>query len=122
MLGYLAEREDDLDEAARRTIEAIEVEAKLRKDEFLGYAFVFAADLVQRRGDARGAARLLGAADAAFTRAVVVPQTQEAERRDDVRARLDDELGSERTALETEGAALDLEAAANLAVSALARV
>ena len=122
MLGYLAEREGDLDAAARRTAEAIGVEAKLRKDEYLGYAFVFAADLVLRRGDTRGAARLLGAADAAFTRAVVVPQTQEAERRDAVRARLEDELGSERGALEVEGAALELEAAANLATSCLGQV
>ena len=95
MLGYLSEREGDLAAAAEWTADAITASGELQKDEFLGYGLLFAADLVQRRGDDEQAARLLGASTAAFARAAVVPQDEEAARATRVRESLS-EYGSGR--------------------------
>ena len=117
MLGYLSEREGDLAAAAEWTAKAIAVSGDLQKDEFLGYALLFAADLVQRRGDQERAARLLGASTAAFSRAAVVPQDEEAARAVQVRDGL-----SEYAAAEEEGAALDRTSSVELGVASLAPV
>jgi tetratricopeptide (TPR) repeat protein len=115
MLGYLSEREGDLTAAAEWTSEAITVAGELQKDEFLAYALLFAADLVQRRGDQERAARLLGASTAAFARATVVPQDEEAARAVRVRDGL-----SEHARAEEEGAALDRDRSVELGVTSLA--
>ena len=115
MLGYLSEREGDLTAAAEWTSEAITVAGELQKDEFLAYALLFAADLVQRRGDQERAARLLGASTAAFARATVVPQDEEAARAVRVRDGL-----SEYAAAEKEGAELDRDRSVELGVTSLA--
>ena len=88
---------------------------KLQKDEYLAYALLFAADLVQRRGDQERAARLLGASTAAFARATVVPQDEEAARAMRVRESL-----SEYGAAEEEGAELDRDRSVELGVTSLA--
>jgi predicted ATPase/DNA-binding SARP family transcriptional activator len=120
MLGYMSELEGDLGAAARWTIEAIQIDGRLRKDEYLGYALLFASDLVNRKGDPERAAMLLGASEAAFSRALVVPQAGEASRAERVREILDDALTpSARAAGEAQGAALDHEAVVELAVAAL---
>ena len=116
MLGYLSEREGDLTAAAEWTAEAITVAGELQKDESLAYALLFAADLVQRGGDRERAAYLLGASTAAFSRAAVVPQDEEAARAVRVRDGL-----SEYAAAEQDGAALDLTSSVELGVAALAR-
>ena len=52
MLGYLSEREGDLHPPPRNGRPTPStVAGDLQKDEYLGYALLFAADLVQRRGD-----------------------------------------------------------------------
>ena len=89
--------------------------ASSTKDEFLGYALLFAADLVQRRGDQERAAHLLGASTAAFARATVVPQDEEAARAVRVRDGL-----SEHARAEEEGAALDRDRSVELGVTSLA--
>ncbi len=116
MLGYVAEREGDLEQAARWTIDALGVARGLRKEEYVAYALLFAADLVQRAGKERQSAELLGASDAAFARAVVVPQDDEAARRERVAAQLD---GAELDDALARGEALDLDQAVALAVAAL---
>ena len=115
MLGYLSEREGDLAAAAEWTADAITASGELQKDEFLGYGLLFAADLVQRRGDDEQAARLLGASTAAFARAAVVPQDEEAARAMRVR-----ESVSEYGAAEEEGAELDRDRSVELGVTSLA--
>ena len=115
MLGYLSEREGDLTAAAEWTADAIAVAGDLQADEYLGYALLFAADLVQRRGDQERAARLLGASTAAFARATVVPQDEEAARAVRVRDGL-----SEHAQAEEEGAALDRDRSVELGVTSLA--
>ena len=117
MLGYLSEREGDLAAAATWTADAITVAGELQKDEYLAYALLFAADLVQRRGDQERAARLLGASTAAFARATVVPQDEEAARAVRVRDGL-----SEYAAAEEEGAELDRDRSVELGVASLAGV
>ncbi len=120
MLGYVAEREGDLEEAARWTIDALRVAGELRNEEYVAYGLLFAADLVQRAGKDGQAAELLGASDATFTRAVVVPQDAEAARRervgDAVAAQLD---ATELDEARARGEALDLEQAVALGVAAL---
>ena len=86
MLGYVSEREGELDEAARWTSLAIETSVALRKHEYLGYGLLFAADLVHRAGDDGSARRGCSAPPStAFDRAAVVPQAEEAERLERVR-------------------------------------
>jgi tetratricopeptide (TPR) repeat protein len=116
MLGYLSEREGDLAAAAEWTAKAIAVSGDLQADEYLGYALLFAADLVQRRGDQERAARLLGASTAAFSRAAVVPQDEEAARA----VRVRDALSGHAQAKE-EGAALDRTSSVELGVASLSR-
>ena len=115
MLGYLSEREGDLAAAAEWTADAIAVSGDLHADEYLGYALLFAADLVQRRGDQERAAHLLGASTAAFARATVVPQDEEAARAVRVRDGL-----AEHARAEEEGAALDRDRSVELGVTSLA--
>jgi tetratricopeptide (TPR) repeat protein len=120
MLGYVAEREGDLEEAARWTIEALRVAGQLRNEEYVAYGLLFAADLAQRAGKGREAAELLGASDAAFTRAVVVPQDDEAARRERVGDRAATQL--DPTVLgdaRARGEKLDVNQAVALAVAAL---
>ena len=116
MLGYVAEREGDLEQAARWTIDALRAAGELRKEEYAAYGLLFAADLVQRAGKKRQSAELLGASDAAFARAVVVPQDDEAARRERVAAQLDEAELDDALA---RGEALDLDQAVALAVAAL---
>ena len=117
MLGYLSEREGDLTAAAEWTSEAIAVAGELQKDELLAYALVFAADLVQRRGDDRsGRTRLLGASTAAFARATVVPQDEEAARA----VRMRDGLSEYAAGREEKSAELDSDRSVELGVTSLA--
>ncbi len=121
MLGYISEREGNVDEAGRWTSLALEASVPLGKHEYVGYGLLFAADLVQRAGAAESAARLLGASATAFDQAAVVPQAEETERLERVRALLAGELGADRFgALQAEGAELDIEPAVDLGVGALA--
>ena len=76
MLGYISEREGNIDEAGRWTSLALEASVPLGKHEYVGYGLLFAADLVQRAGAAESAARLLGASATAFDQAAVVPQAR----------------------------------------------
>ena len=120
MLGYVAEREGDLEEAARWTIEALRVAGELGKEEFVAYGLLFAADLVQRAGEEVRAAELLGASDAAFARAVVIPQEDESARRE----RIGEHVAAQLDAAELDdararGEALDLQQAVALGVAAL---
>jgi tetratricopeptide (TPR) repeat protein len=120
MLGYVAEREDDLEEAARWTIEALRVAGELGKEEYAAYGLLFAADLVHRAGEERQAAELLGASDAAFARAVVVPQDDEAARRERVGEQVAAQLdAAELDEARARGEALDLQHAVALGVAAL---
>ena len=120
MLGYLAECEGDLEQAARWTIDALQTAGELRNEEYVAYALLFAADLVQRAGKDGQAAELLGASDATFARAVVVPQDAEAARRERVGEHVAAQLdGAELEDALARGEALDLEQAVALGVSAL---
>ena len=120
MLGYLAEREDDLEQAARWALDSLRVAHQVRQDEYLGYGFTFVADLVQRRGDERSAAVLLGASRAAFARTAIVPQAEEAARRDRVREQAESALGGESLAeAEARGESLAVDDAVALAAGAL---
>ena len=123
MLGYISEREGKIEEAARWTSLALEASAPLHKHEYIGYGLLFAADLVHRAGETDGAARLLGASGAAFDRAAVIPQAEEAERLERVRGLVAGELGADRFgALGDRGAELDIEPAVDLGVTALGAV
>ncbi len=86
----------------------------------MAYGLLFAADLVQRAGEERQAAELLGASDAAFARAVVIPQEDEAARRERVGDRAAAHLdATELDEARARGEALDLEQAVALGVAAL---
>jgi predicted ATPase/DNA-binding SARP family transcriptional activator len=120
MLGYVAEREGDLEEASRWTIEALLVAGQLRKEEYIAYGLLFAADLVQRAGRDRESAELLGASDAAFARAVVIPQDDESARRERVGDRAAAQLdATELDEARVQGETLDLQQAVALGVAAL---
>ena len=120
MLGYVAEREGDLEEASRWTIDALRVAGAASQ----GGVRRLRAPLRRRSRATAGkdgqAAELLGASDATFARAVVVPQEDEAARRERVGEHVAAQLdAAELDKARARGEALDLEQAVALGVSAL---
>ena len=121
MLGYVAEREGDLEEAARWTIERVAGRwgacARRSTSPTGSSSPPISCNEPARSGQA---AELLGASDATFARAVVVPQEDEAARRERVGEHVAAQLdAAELDEARARGEALDLEQAVALGVAAL---
>ena len=119
MLASVAAEEGNDAEAARWVSRALPETLELGFHEVLAYELVVVAGIVvERAPDA--AARVLGAAREQFARAGVVIQSAEAERVEEIEAKLAGVLGATGLAdLEREGAQLTMDEAAALAADVL---